>query len=90
LRNLVFDSSLVSLLLSFLALFAVSVLMPFSLEQLNEHSSIFDLAWRMILTSIGQGLFQAPNSSALLGAAPRDLQGSASGFLARLARWGRA
>jgi Na+/melibiose symporter-like transporter len=146
LRNRVFDSSLVSLLLSFLALFAVSVLMPFSLEQLhgfsplqagllltpvpltlaliapvsgrlsdrigsgflaagglaiaclglilmsqiNEHSSIFDLVWRMILTSIGQGLFQAPNNSALLGAAPRDLQGSASGFLATARTMGQS
>ncbi|GHO60455.1 MFS transporter [Ktedonobacter robiniae] len=146
LRNRVFDSSLVSLLLSFLALFAVSVLMPFSLEQLhgfsplqagllltpvpltlaliapvsgrlsdrigshwlaagglaiaclglilmsqlNEHSSIFGLIWRMILTSIGQGLFQAPNNSALLGAAPRDLQGSASGFLATARTMGQS
>ncbi len=138
LRNRVFDSSIVSLLFSFLALFAVSFLMPFYLEQLrsfstlqagllltpvpvtlaliapfsgsladrigsrwltaggltiaclglvlmsqlNEHSSLFDMVWRMVLTSIGQGLFQAPNNSALLGSAPRHLQGSASGFLA--------
>ena len=138
LRNRVFDSSILSLLLSFLALFAVSFMMPFYFEQLrgfstiqagilltpvpvtlaiiapfsgsladrigsrwltaggltiaciglvlisqlNEHSSIFDIVWRMIFTSIGQGLFQTPNNSALLGSAPRNLQGSASGFLA--------
>ncbi len=138
LRNRVFDSSILSLLLSFLALFAVSFMMPFYLEQLrgfstiqsgllltpvpitlaiiapfsgsladrigsrwltaggltiaciglvlisqlNEHSSLVDIVWRMTFTSIGQGLFQAPNNSALLGSAPRNLQGSASGFLA--------
>ncbi len=138
LRNRVFDSSILSLLLSFLALFAISFMMPFYLEQLlgfsilqagilltpvpvtlaiiapfsgsladrigsrwlaaggltvaciglvlisqlNEHSSIFDIVWRLTFTSIGQGLFQAPNNSALLGSAPRNLQGSASGFLA--------
>src|SRR5262249_7155819 len=31
---------------------------------------------------LGQGLFQSPNNSALLGAAPRDRQGVASGMLA--------
>ncbi|HEX4715309.1 MAG TPA: MFS transporter, partial [Ktedonobacteraceae bacterium] len=61
---------------------AIACLGLILMSQINEHSSIFDLVWRMILTSIGQGLFQAPNNSALLGAAPRDLQGSASGFLA--------
>ena len=138
LHNRVFNSSILSLLLSFLALTAVGFMMPFYFEQLrgfstmlsgmlltpvplmlaliapfsgsladrigsrwlaasgltiaclglvlisqlNEHSSIFDIVWRLVFTSIGQGLFQAPNNSALLGAAPRHLQGSASGFLA--------
>ncbi len=146
LRNRVFDSSIVSLLLSFLALFAVSFLMPFYLEQLrgfsallagllltpmpvtlaliaplsgsladrigsrwlaagglmsaciglvlmsqlNEQSSLFDIVWRMTFTSIGQGLFQAPNNSALLGSAPRHLQGSASGFLATARTMGQS
>jgi hypothetical protein len=52
------------------------------ISQLNEHSSIFDIVWRLVFTSIGQALFQPPNNSTLLGAAPRHLQGSASGFLA--------
>ncbi len=146
LRNRVFDSSMVSLLFSFLALFAVSFLMPFYLEhlrgfstlqagllltpvpvtlaliaplsgsladrigsrwltagglmiaciglvlmgQLNEHSSLFAIVWRLILTSIGQGLFQAPNNSALIGSAPRHLQGSASGFLATARTMGQS
>ena len=138
LYNRVFNSAILSLLLSFLALTAIGFMMPFYFEQLrgfstvlsgilltpvplmlaliapfsgrlsdrigsrwlaasgltiacvglvlisqlNEHSSIFDIIWRLVFTSFGQGLFQTPNGSALLGAAPRHLQGSASGFLA--------
>jgi hypothetical protein len=37
--------------------------------QLNEHSSLFAIVWRLILTSIGQDLFQAPNNSAFLACA---------------------
>lgn len=137
LKNRVFSSAIVSLILSFLALFAVGFMLPFYLEelrgfrtelagllltpfpimiaivapisgsmadrigtrwlaaigltivciglvllsQLDEHSSIFDIVWRLMLTGIGQSLFQSPNNSALLGSAPRHLQGSASGFL---------
>lgn len=139
LRNRVFLSANMSLILSFLALFAVSFLMPFYLEQLrgfptqivgllltplpimiaifapisgsladrfgstrwlasgglaiacvglillsqlNAHSSVFDIIWRLVVTGIGQALFQSPNNSALLGSAPPQQRGSASGFLA--------
>ncbi|GCE10564.1 hypothetical protein KTT_04230 [Tengunoibacter tsumagoiensis] len=61
---------------------AIACLGLIFISQLNEHSSIFDIVWRLILIGIGQSLFQSPNNSALLGSAPRDLQGSASGFLA--------
>jgi len=138
LRNRVFTSATLSLLLSFMALGAVSFLLPFYLEQLrnfpteeagllltplpivlaivapfsgaladrigsrwlaasgltiaciglvlisqlNAQSSVFDIVWRLVFTGVGQAIFQSPNNSALLGAAPRELQGSASGFLA--------
>src|SRR5262249_36892688 len=138
LRNRVFTSAIVSLILNFLALFAVSFLLPFYLEelrgfsteqsgllltplpltiavvaplsgiladrigsrwlaagglpvvclglllisQLDAQSSIWDIVWRLVIAGIGQGIFQSPNNSALLGAAPRDQQGAASGFLA--------
>jgi EmrB/QacA subfamily drug resistance transporter len=139
LGNRVFSSAIASLVLNFLALFAVSFLLPFYFEelrgfstqeagllltplpltiavmapisgaladrwrstrwlaaggmtlacsglvllsQLNAHSSVWDIVWRLVVTGAGQGLFQAPNNSALLGAAPRDQQGAASGFLA--------
>lgn len=137
-RNRVFFSANVSLILSFMSLFAVSFMLPFYLEelrafptqeagllltplpitlaiiapfsgaladrigtrwlaaggltvsciglilvsQLNAHSSVFDIIWRLVLTGAGQAVFQSPNSSALLGSAPRNQQGSASGFLA--------
>lgn len=138
LENRVFLSANLSLILSFLALFAVSFMLPFYLEelrhfdtlkagllltplpltiaviapfsgqlsdrigtrwlaagglaiaclglvfisQLNAQSSLWDIIWRLVFTGFGQALFQSPNNSALMGAAPRQLQGSAAGFLA--------
>lgn len=138
LRNRVFASANVSLVLSFLALFAVSFLMPFYLEELRQfstlqagllltplplaiavvaplsgtladrigtrwlaaaglslacvglilisqlgvQSSVFDIIWRLVITGVGQGLFQSPNNSALIGSAPEIRRGVASGFLA--------
>jgi EmrB/QacA subfamily drug resistance transporter len=138
LKRRVFLSANVSLVLSFLALFAVSFMLPFYLEelrgfqtaeagllltplpltiaviapfsgtladrigtrwlaagglsiacfglilisQLNAQSSVWDIVWRLVVTGAGQAMFQSPNNSALMGAAPRNRQGSASGFLA--------
>jgi EmrB/QacA subfamily drug resistance transporter len=138
LRNRIFVSANVSLIMSFLALFAVSFMMPFYLEelrgfsvvesgllltplplaiaviapfsgaladrigsrwlaaggltvaciglvlisQLNAQSSVLDIIWRMLFVGIGQAFFQSPNNSALMGSAPRERQGVASGFLA--------
>ena len=138
LKNRVFTSALFSLILNFLAFFAISFILPFYLEelrgfstqkagllltppalviaiiapisgsladrfgtrwlttaglaiacmglvlisQLDEHSTTFDIICRLAVTGFGQALFQSPNNSALMGAAPRELQGSASGFLA--------
>jgi EmrB/QacA subfamily drug resistance transporter len=137
-RNRVFASANLSLTLSFLALFAVSFMMPFYLEQLRgfslidsgllltplpltiavfapfsgrladrigtrwlaatglaiaclglvflsqlqANSSVFDIAWRLVVIGFGQALFQSPNNSALMGSAPGAAQGVASGFLA--------
>ncbi len=138
LRERVFLSANLALVLSFLALFAVSFLLPFYLEQLRGFStqdagllltplpltiaviapisgtladrfgtrwlaagglaiacvglvlisqltatsSVPDIIWRLCVTGVGQGLFQSPNNSALMGAAPRARQGTAAGFLA--------
>ncbi len=138
LKRRVFLSANVSLILSFLALFAVSFMLPFYLEelrgfstaeagllltplpltiaviapfsgaladrigtrwlaaggltvaciglilisQLNAQSQVWDIVWRLVVTGVGQATFQSPNNSALMGAAPRNQQGAASGFLA--------
>ncbi|GHO85628.1 MFS transporter [Dictyobacter formicarum] len=146
LNNRVFTSALLSLIISFLALFAVSFMLPFYLEELrrfptqlsgllltplpltiafiapisgsladrigtrwlaagglaiasiglvcisflNERSSIWDIVWPLLVTGIGQSIFQTPNNSALLGAAPPQHQGSASGFLATARTMGQS
>jgi len=54
----------------------------FLLSQLDVQSSSWDIIWRLLVTGIGQGLFQAPNTRALMGAASQDQQGIASGVLA--------
>jgi EmrB/QacA subfamily drug resistance transporter len=138
LKNRVFSLSLLSLILNFMALFAVSFMLPFYLEQLrlfptqvsgllltplpltiavlapftgrlsdrigsrwlapagmviacigllalstlDQNSSTSDIIWRLIVIGAGQAIFQSPNNSTLLGSAPQELQGSASGFLA--------
>jgi len=50
------------------------------ISQLDEHSSVLDIIWSLGLIGAGQALFQPPNASALMGSAPRELQGSASGI----------
>ena len=51
------------------------------LSQIDAHSSLWDIIWRLIFTGVGQGLFQAPNTRAMMSAAPRSEQGVASGLL---------
>jgi drug resistance transporter, EmrB/QacA subfamily len=53
-----------------------------SLTQLQAQSSFWDIIWRLLLVGVGQGLFQAPNSSTIMKSAPREQQGVAAGFLA--------
>jgi EmrB/QacA subfamily drug resistance transporter len=52
------------------------------LARLDATSSTGDIVWRLALAGIGQGLFQAPNTRALMEAAPATEQGAASGLLA--------
>ena len=54
----------------------------FLLSQINAQSSIWDIVWRLAVTGIGQGLFMSPNTRTMMGAAPRNAQGEASGLLA--------
>lgn len=52
------------------------------LSQLNAQSSAWDVIWRLAFTGFGQGLFQSPNTRTIMGAAPTNKQGEASGLLA--------
>ena len=112
LHNRVFAFANVSFMICMLALFAVSFLLPFYLEELQgfdtlrsgllltplglaiacagllllsgltQASSIAYLVLCLIVTGIGQGFFQSPNARAIMGAAPPDELGVASGILA--------
>lgn len=137
-RNRLFAAANVSLVLSFLALFSVSFLMPFYLEELRgltvlhagllltplpltlavvapisgsladrvgtrwlasvglalgcvalvlmatlgAATPLWQVIGMLILTGVGQGMFQSPNNSALMGSAPQRRQGVAAGMLA--------
>jgi EmrB/QacA subfamily drug resistance transporter len=52
------------------------------LSRLNEQTSIWGIVWPLLVTGLGQGIFQAPNTRAIMGAAPAAQQGAASGILA--------
>ena len=61
-----------------LTLFSAGLLL---LALLPAHPSTPDIAWRMVLCGMGFGLFQTPNNRAMLGSAPRERSGGASGML---------
>ncbi|HWI27446.1 MAG TPA: MFS transporter [Stellaceae bacterium] len=61
-----------------LACFAVGLLL---LALLPASPAAFDIAWRMAICGAGFGLFQSPNNRAILGSAPRERSGGASGML---------
>jgi len=52
--------------------------------------STFDIAWRMAVCGAGFGLFQAPNMKAIMGSAPRERAGGASGIVATARLTGQA
>jgi EmrB/QacA subfamily drug resistance transporter len=51
------------------------------LSRLDEQSSLWDIIWPLAVTGFGQGIFQAPNTRAIMAAAPPDEQSVASGIL---------
>jgi hypothetical protein len=61
---------------------AIACLGLLLLAGLDAHSSTWEIIWRLAITGLGQGLFQSPNTRALMNAAPRDEQGESSGLLA--------
>lgn len=61
-----------------LILLAVGLLL---LGLLPAHPADWDIAWRMAVCGAGFGLFQSPNNRTMIGAAPRERSGAASGML---------
>jgi DHA2 family multidrug resistance protein-like MFS transporter len=53
-----------------------------ALAALPAHPSAADIVWRAVVCGIGFGFFQAPNNREILGSAPRERSGGASGVLA--------
>lgn len=53
-----------------------------TLALIPNSPSVLDISWRMALSGIGFGFFQAPNLRAIMGSAPQERGGSASGMVA--------
>ena len=52
------------------------------LARLDARTSLWGVIWPQLVTALGMGMFQSPNNSAIMGAAPRNRQGVAAGMLA--------
>jgi len=74
-------------LLSSLGL-SVVCLALFSLSRLNTASGYHDVLLRLVLLGLGQGMFQSPNNSSVIGAVPRERYGVAGGFLSMMRNLG--
>jgi EmrB/QacA subfamily drug resistance transporter len=60
----------------------ISMVGVLSFLSLSITTSTLGIAVRVLVPGIGMGLFQPPNSSAIMGAVPRDRLGIASGMVA--------
>jgi len=60
----------------------VLVLGFWAVSSLDAHTTTLGYVLRFLPVGIGMGMFQSPNNSAIMGAAPRDRLGVASGMLA--------
>jgi EmrB/QacA subfamily drug resistance transporter len=54
----------------------------FLVSQISLDSPLWDILLRLAIVGLGQGIFQSPNTRTMMGAAPRESQGEASGLLA--------
>lgn len=61
-----------------------------SLILMPHHPSAADICWRMAVCGIGFGFFQAPNLKAIMGSAPPERSGGASGIVATARLIGQA
>lgn len=53
-----------------------------ALSSLGAHTSVWGYVLRMVPVGLGMGIFQSPNNSAIMGAAPREQLGVVSSLLA--------
>jgi hypothetical protein len=60
------------------------------LARLGERTALWGVIWPQLIAALGQGLFQSPRNSAIMGAAPADLRGVAAGMLATGRTMGQA
>ncbi|NPV51930.1 MAG: MFS transporter [Firmicutes bacterium] len=61
---------------------ALSLALLSAMGTTNHPARPLDIAWRLAIFGLGTGIFQSPNNSAVMGAAPRQRLGIASGVLA--------
>jgi EmrB/QacA subfamily drug resistance transporter len=59
-----------------------------ALAQVGSGTPLWQIVWRLMLVGVGAGLFQSPNSNAILGAVPRHRAGVASGMIATMRNLG--
>ena len=54
----------------------------YSISNLNQQTNVTEYIMRFLPIGLGMGIFQSPNNSAIMGAAPRERLGVVSGILA--------
>jgi EmrB/QacA subfamily drug resistance transporter len=72
------------------AAMAVTAIALLTLTQVDATSAMSAIVWRLALAGVGLGLFQSPNTRALMDAAPQSEQGMASGVFATTRITGQA
>ena len=67
---------------------AIVTLSLFGLSRLGTGSGYGDVLIRLVALGIGQGMFQSPNNSSVIGSVPRERYGVAGGFLSMMRNMG--
>jgi EmrB/QacA subfamily drug resistance transporter len=60
------------------------------LSHLTAHTSHLDIVWPLVVTGLGQALFQPPNNNAIMSSVPTQRLGIASSFLSTVRVLGQA
>jgi EmrB/QacA subfamily drug resistance transporter len=66
----------------------IAALGMYFLSRLQQSSQVFDVVWRLAFASLGSGMFQSPNNSAIMGSVPPRYLGISSGVLAAMRNMG--